>query len=300
METTNLEQVRVIFGEADSALRTTLTPQLSAEGFSPDHIMGTDRIADIREAVDGDRADLVVCDAELADGTFGELIHQIRHHEIGDNPFVGTITMIPTAEKQSIMASIDSGTDDVLIKPITGAQFMERFKLLTRERTPFVVTTDYIGPNRRKAHRPGTVKIPEFQVPNPLKAKVDGAYEKSRMQAEIHALVEVFNEQKIERHAYQIVYLIEHMLPVDLEGGVKEAALDEIDRLWWVANDISHRVADTRYAEWDVLCRSLVEAVGRVRKNATAPEPKDLDSLRNLAGVFKYQASPAEKLAQSG
>ena len=201
MERQNFENIRLIIGEPSYEVRIGLKSALCAEAFKHEHIQDTDKVSAVRDAVVNNQADLIVCDARLSDGRFDNLIHQIRHNKVGNNPFINTITVIPTADKQSIMESMHSGTDDILIKPVSPGQFMERVGHMIHERKPFVVTTDYIGPSRRKGHRPGTQKIPQFEVPNPLKAKVEGEPDKDKLRAEIDAMTEVLNEQKIERHA---------------------------------------------------------------------------------------------------
>lgn len=41
-------------------------------------------------------------------------------------------------------------------------------------RKKFVVTSDYIGPTRRRIRRSGSPVNSEFEVPNPIRAKTDG------------------------------------------------------------------------------------------------------------------------------
>ena len=68
---------------------------------------------------------------------------------------------------------IDSGADDLIPKPISASRMIERIKLLIKSRKSFVVTTDYVGPERRKpSDREDT--LPGVEVPNPLRAKATG------------------------------------------------------------------------------------------------------------------------------
>ncbi len=302
MECQNFKNVRLIIGEPSDDVRIKLMSALSAKGFDPEYIQDTNKVSVIRDAVVNNQADLVVCEARLMDGDFDNLIHQVRHHEAGTNPFVNVITLVPTtADKQTIRKSIDSGTDDIMIKPNSPEDIMERIKHMIHGRKPFVVTTDYIGPNRRPKPRPGTQEIPLIEVPNPLKAKVEGKPDEDKLQAEIDAMAEVLNEQKIERHAYQIVYLVERLIPAYAEFPIDESAVAEfVDRLRSVSNDISRRVDGSRYTHWKELCLSLVDVVGCIEETPIAPNEKDLNNLRNLAEIFKYDSSLADRIVRSG
>ena len=294
----NFKNIRLIIGEPNYEVRIGLKSALSFAGFDHGNIQNTDKISAVRETVVNNQADLIVCDARLSDGNFDNLIHQIRHHEVGNNPFVNIITVLPTADRQTLKKSMNSGTDDILVKPISPGQFLERVKHMVYERKPFVVTTDYIGPNRRTGHRPGTQKISQFEVPNPLKAKIEDEPNVQKLQTEIEAMAEVFNEQKIVRHAYQIVYLVERLVPAYNEDKVNESITAEFDRLQVVSNDISRRVAGSRFTDWNENCQALVNVVGRLRETPNTSNAKDLKNLWNLAEIFSSQFCPAERAAK--
>ncbi len=301
MERQNFNNVRLIIGEPSHEVRMGLKSTLSAEGFEHGNMQDTGKVSGVRDAIVNNYADLVVSDAHLSDGDFDNLIHQVRHHELGNNPFVNVITLVSTADKKTISKSMNSGTDVILVKPISPGKVVERVENMIHKRKPFVVTTDYIGPNRRPKHRPGTQKIPLIEVPNPLKAKVEGEPGEDKLQAEIDAMAEVLNEQKIERHAYQIVYLAEKLIPTYAESPIDESAVaDFVDRLRSVSNDISRRVDGSRYTHWKEHCLSLVDVVGCIEETPMHPTVKDLDNLQKVADVFKYDNSSADRMVRSG
>ncbi len=301
MERQNFKNVRLIIGEPSHEVRMGLKSVLSTKGFEHGNMQDTGKVSVIRDAVVNNQAELIVCDARLKDGDLDNLIHQVRHHEVGTNPFVNLITLIPTADKKTINKSMDSGTDAILVKPISPGKVVERINHMIHERKPFVVTTDYIGPNRRQKHRPGTQKIPLIEVPNPLKAKVEGEPDEDKLRAEIDAVAEVLNEQKIERHAYQIVYLVERLNLAYAEIPIDESAVaDFVDRLRSVSNDISCRVDASSYTNWKELCLSLVDVVGCIEEAHMNPTGKDLDNLQKVAEIFKYDNSPADRMVRSG
>lgn len=298
MENWNFKNIRLVIGEPMDDVRFGLRAALSGAGF--EQIEDTGEISIVRESVANNGVDLLVCDMHLLDGDMGNLIHQIRHQEIGNNPFVTIITLIPMADEQMIRKVMGSGTDDILVLPVSPENLMKRVVHLIHERKPFVVTTDYIGPDRREGHRPGTQKIPLIEVPNLLKIMVEGEPDWVKLQTEIEATALVLNEQKIERHAYQIVYLVEKIAQIYPMNPGDESVLSNLDRLARVSNDINDRVDGSHYAHWGERCRSLVNVMKRVRDAHMTPNNTDVFELRNLAEAFKNEISREERAARFG
>ena len=298
MENWNFKNIRLVIAEPVEDIRFGLRDALSVAGF--EQIEDTSRVAAVRDSIVNDRADLLVCNTHLSDGNSGDLIHRIRHHQIGNNPFVAIITLIPPADEQMINKTIDSGTDDILVMPISPGILIERIVHLIHERKPFVVTTDYIGPNRRQGHRPGTQKIPLNVVPNTLKAIAEGEINVCKLQAEIDAAATVLKEQKIERHAYQIVYLVGKIVQIYTVVPGDKSVFSHLERLMLVSDDISRRVEGSVYAHWSDLCRSLADVMGRVREAHMIPNENDLFELRNLAEDFLIEISREERAVRLG
>ena len=108
------------------------------------------------------------------------------------------------------------------------------------------------------------------------------------------------NEEKIERQAYQIVYLVERLIPTYTESPIDESAVvDFVDRLRSVSNDISRRVDASCYTHWKELCLSLVDVVGCIEETPITPNAKDLDNLQKVAEAFKYENSPTDRMERS-
>jgi len=298
MEQWHLKNIRLLMGEPSTDVRYGLRAVLSGAGF--EHIEDAGQVSVVRQAVMNNSVDLLVCDTHLPDGDFEQLIHQIRHHEIGDNPFLNIITIVPQTDEKTIKRVLGSGTDDILVMPISGGQLMDRVTHLIQERKPFVVTTDYIGPDRRKGHRPGTQKIPRVDVPNPLKTMVQERPNKENLRNEIAAMVTVMNEMKIERHAYQIVYLVERIAPTG-DAAPDDGNLGQhLERLSWVARDIAHRVEGSLFADWGERCQALVALTTRIGEAGMKPAANDFDALRKLAQGFKTEISEEQRMAQFG
>lgn len=152
--------------------------------------------------------DLLVVSSEL-DGVFlGSMVKDIRHARFGTNPFPLVVMLAMTAEFDYVRRIVDSGPDDILLVPVSPDQMLNRFLNLARNRKPFVVTHDYVGPDRRKAQRPGPgkEKVQMVDVPNPVAAKA-AKIDPQVLQRDIEAVSTRLNTLKVERYGVQIRWI---------------------------------------------------------------------------------------------
>ncbi|MBF0307677.1 MAG: hypothetical protein HQL41_18795, partial [Alphaproteobacteria bacterium] len=149
-------------------------------------------------------------------------------------------------------------------------------------RKPFVVTHDYIGPDRRKETRPGVDSAPTVEVPNPLRAKALSTQDAASIQRMIDAAASRINECKMERYAIQVKYLVDRIMPWYETPGDTKDLLAYLDRLRFVGEDLSRRMRGTPYAHVSELTLSLVELVNRMLLDPANPDPKDLELLPKL------------------
>lgn len=94
-------------------------------------------------------------------------------------------------------------------------------------------------------------------------------------------------EQRIERYVNKVVVTAQMISNVaSITAGQGPAAKIELRQrlaeLHGAANDLHHRIVDTRFRHQTELCKSLVESAERLRR-APAPPKKDLDLLQQLA-----------------
>ncbi len=285
MAKADFQNVELVLGDPSPMVRQGLKGALYSRGFRD--IVDADDVEVIRDAVSTGKVDLLICDAGLPGGDACKLTHDIRHHRIGNNPFVVVITLIDTPDKKTIMKVMNSGTDDVVLKPISAAKLFERLDTLARTRKRFVVTSDYIGPNRRDSHRPGTMRIPEIDVPNPVQAKVERNTSEEALQAAVDSFTAVINEQKMERYAFQIQFLAERIVPMYQEGTVDMSIVQHLDRLQFVSEDLSRRTKGTAFDHVNDLCQSMVAVASGIRSMPLKPDPRDIKLLPQLSQAIK-------------
>lgn len=119
--------------------------------------------------------DAVVMNTELEghDTTF--MMREIRLGKLGPDPFLVSILLQSAPDHSKLKQAVDSGTDDLLLIPFAPDQVSTRLDALRSRRKQFVVTHDYLGPDRRKTNRPGGGSpVVTISPPNPLASRAAG------------------------------------------------------------------------------------------------------------------------------
>lgn len=108
---------------------------------------------------------LIVADA-FADGDEAcQLVRRIRQGELYHNPFVFIILTSWRAESEALNLLIDTGADDVVLRPFAQGDFLDRIARLSSRDRRFVASADYIGPDRRRDDGRES-ECPIFPTPN--------------------------------------------------------------------------------------------------------------------------------------
>ncbi|MBT5941211.1 MAG: response regulator [Rhodospirillaceae bacterium] len=281
MSKPDFKDIRLVIADGGGQIRDELRGILRHEGFRD--IVLADSLAKIEDAVISGKIDLLITDHDMPDGNSGELIRQIRHREIGHNPFIVIISLAQEPDKDEIMSIINSGADDLVLKPITTGMIIKRVHFLANQRKDFVVTSDYIGPTRRSGKRDGSMEIEEFKVPNPVQRKAFGKTTGAAFQKEIDEFTSIINEQKVERNAFQISYLVTRIMPFYSGGKATADMSDQLNQLRYVSEDFGRRLKGSKYDHVGELCDTMLGVVNNVCENPQEPNKKDLLLLPNLA-----------------
>lgn len=282
--------VRIVFGEPEAQLRHAIRAALQREGY--DNVFDFDRMATLRDAVLKGDPDLILIDAEMDTGEADGIITDLRNNKFGRNPFVPVIVTIwePTREQVKRVAS--SGTDDMLVKPVSPAQVFDRIKSLVNNRKPFVVTSDYIGPDRRKDPERGS-EIPTIEVPNTLRSKVKGEpVDKSAIESAIKEAQRDINDQRLKRNAFQLGFLVNLILPELEKFEVTDDRIKLIERLIVVSRDTGNRMKGTDYEHVTNLCTALIRVASSINDSISHPEQKDVELLKPMSDAILAAFNP--------
>lgn len=282
------QDVRIIFADPNTEIRQGLKSALRHHGFkrlnmtgNPDHL---------ERAIRGDQVDLIITDIHFEGHSISEQIKSMRNSQLGNNPFPVTIALTNQATSGTIRQCIDAGFDDILVKPLTVSQMIDRIVYLIEWRKPFVVTHDYIGPDRRKRDRtsnPNSNGAPRLIVPNPLKARAKDGLSPSEIQRQIDEGKLEINEQRLLRYDQQIDWLVSRIMPGFLYNRIDDNCLAMMAKLEFMAEDLSKRVAGSSLHHISGLAKSLHEVVKRINGDPTSPSPKDIELLPNLVAAIR-------------
>lgn len=292
---TNFQNVDLLLVDPKAQNRSTLRHTLNDLDFC--EIRFGSGISDIIRAIDARLPDLIISDSELEDGDICKLIEGIRSHQIGPNPFLPFVVITWNPSNELVTKVIDSGADDLLVQPISRRRLKDRINVLTFKRKPFVVTAMYIGPDRRKQTRSGRLEVPLLQVPNSLNAKATGKFDVVKMQSAVDDMIRHCNQQKLERDAFHIDYLVNQILPAYQQNQIDISLRDNLQELSLTAQDSLRRVAGTKYEYISELCKAMISVISRLGKQPKQPSTKDLKLLPELAAAIRVAFEDGQSAA---
>jgi len=276
----DFSNVNVVIADTNPHEREAIENDLLTIGFK--NILSTDNCKDLTNAIVDGQVDLLICDTALEDSCVTDLVYSMRLGVLGNNMFP-VVIMIITEPTQSIVQNvINSGVDAILARPFSQNNLYERVLKLSNKREHFVVTSDYIGPNRRQMHRPGTLEIPKITVPNPFRNKVTGFFSPAEYDDFVEHTATTINEQRITRQTFHISYLINKIQPG--EGGYRpsKGLPAEWESLVFTTNDLAVRVKSSQFTHMNRMTLTLTNFVNEMDGAGTL-QSNDLRLLTHLS-----------------
>jgi len=271
------------------ANRTATRAALFTLGFR--HIETVATLEAFRNAVSRRPPDLVLCEAQGADTQLCGMIQELRQGAGGSNPFI--VIIVTAWEKSAALVTrvLDSGADDLLLRPFSTALLGQRIETHVERRKGFVVTSDYVGPCRRKdASRPSASE--SFDPPNSLKLKAKDRLSPeeatARLDAELKSARNVLNVEKARRDAFQLAIL--WRLMQDTVPGAASYRR-ELHNIGTLAEGIARRCAEMNVEMAEKWCDSILAAVEGLEAGV------DRDASMHLLG---HAALSLNQLFQSG
>lgn len=169
IDPSRLAPVSLYVLERISELAANMRTTLRGIGITGARTFGTQD--DLEQALRSAPPDVLIL-SEHTDTNIFDTTKKVRRSIIGRNPFTIVLLLVSPDKQESIEAAVKSGADAALVKPVTSAQLINRIFLLAANRSPFIATTDYIGPERRASS--GRVSdIPLVQTVNTLRYKLE-------------------------------------------------------------------------------------------------------------------------------
>ncbi|MGB8366284.1 MAG: two-component system response regulator [Rhizomicrobium sp.] len=243
--------------------------------------------------------DLALCEAQGTDAELCDTIQDLRQGTTTYNPFI--VIIVTAWEQPSTLVSrvIQSGADDLLLRPFSIATLGARIRTHIERRKGFVITSDYIGPDRRRdTSRPSSVGL--FEPPNSLRMK---AHERltteeatQRLDRELKVARDVLTTEKLRSDAFQLCVLWRLMQ----EKTTDEANFEvDLARLKEVTGGIARRSRDTEFEAAIAWCESVMAAIEGLEAGVDRNASMHLlgHAALNLTEIFTPETSSADHLA---
>jgi DNA-binding NarL/FixJ family response regulator len=295
-----LEHASAVLIERPVATRRLLRSALHNIGLREmrelDRVPENGADADLLQAVD-----LVVVDVSEEDHAGARLVANIRRRIAAFNPFITTIATSFTATSGVINSAVNAGTDGILLKPFSQQQMYDQVLNLIERRRPFIVTANYIGPERRPSSRAGSSSAQPIDVPNTLREKLirGRAYNAGEATAAVESTWGRVSREFSLRGAFQILYLI-RLAKAAVDDPTQDAAR-ELARLRGTAKDLLGRIAETQLREIGAELTDWI--MHRLDTRLGADNGQTLEKMTQLtatlACLLGSQATPEELILQA-
>ena len=136
------------------------------------HIEIAGSLRDFLEALENRPPDLALCEAQVGELELCHAIRELRHSGQSYNPFAIIIVTAWMPNATLATEILHSGADGLLLRPFSAALLDQRIRTHVMQQKPFIVTDDYIGPERRAVGRPSSALT--LAPLNSLKMKIEG------------------------------------------------------------------------------------------------------------------------------
>jgi CheY-like chemotaxis protein len=294
----SFDAVDTLIYDPVSANRTATRAALYSLGFRRTETVPT--LENFVARIQKSPPDLALCEAQGATDELCEAIQLLRQGGAGHNPFIVVIVTAWEKNDGLIRRVVSSGADDLLLRPFSTALLGQRIEAHIERRKGFVITAEYVGPDRRKeAGRAPDAEL--FSPPNSLKMKA-----KDRMppeavtkllDTELKTACEMLQSEKLRRDSFQACVLWRLLQEQRPSPG---ATPSDLDRLIGLARSIEQRCRDTEFhpaVEW---CESILAAAEGLNMGV------DHNASMHLLGhaalsmhlIFHPEKSPAEQISE--
>ena len=205
MRRKNFGGAKIMLAVENPGIRQGLQNALQQTGFPRAvEITALDRmIATLTEA----RFDLILSTTELGAEFLPPFMLQLRQGALVHHPLPVIVQFLHSAEHDYVRKVIDSGPDDLLQMPVVPAQLLTRLGLLAEKPRNFIVTSDYVGPDRRKTPRPGAQAPLTIDVPNPLALRLAQKSDQAVL-AEVTASADRLRLMRLARYIFELQWLL--------------------------------------------------------------------------------------------
>lgn len=298
MSDLNLSDVNLVLVDHRVQLRNSLRMALNEAGLQYKNIVDGAEIGTLSQSLQGSLGpDILICDTDARGGDLFKMSSAIRNNEIGQNPFVAILALSWDPTERLVREAANCGADFLIAAPFSPKQILDRIRSLVFNRASFVVTSDYLGPDRRDGVE-REPSAPMLEVPNSLRDKALGQYDAREFREKLKSAISAVTAHKMERHAYR--------LSEDAKLAAEDFARDPysidpacLHRLQVSASDLRWRADKVALLSIMELCEAIQNVVRSVRRGPPESIGKDIELLKQLAFAIRGSVDPADEASSA-
>ena len=280
-----LGDIDIYLGEPNEQVRESLRAMMRGEGYRRTRTFS--RFDDLMNAIKEASPDLLIVAADIDPRLF-EMVRDVRHFRLGRNPFIMVTLLVKAESDETVKRAMLAGADDVMIKPVAPGKMLERVAHMTMNRTPFIVTTDYVGPERRRPSEDRPSKIRQLTVVNSFRAKIEG---KRMSQAELGRAVEACMNDvmaaRLDSHGLKLGWICNRILKAYEEKRVDKEVEETLLILVSVLEDAARTARVLSEPELSGICTQLARQVEEMAERYENPTDAELGTIRKLTKAFE-------------
>jgi DNA-binding response OmpR family regulator len=253
------DSVEALIYDPVSANRTATRAALYSLGFRRTETVPT--LESMIEVIQRQPPDIVLAEAQGAADELCLAIQQLRQGAAGYNPFIVIIVTAWEKSESLITKVVNSGADDLLLRPFSTSLLGARVEAHIDRRKGFVITTDYVGPDRRRSN-PRDKDVEMFDPPNSLKMKAKDKLSAEMIAKRLDDDLKVARDrligEKLRRDSFQICIL--WRLIQEQRAGAPQFEVD-MRKLTNLTRSIDRRLAGGEHDPAQELCAAILGAV---------------------------------------
>ena len=223
---------------------------------------------------------LIIAETSDHEAEMFRFVRAIRSGDLSNNPFCSILLTSWKRDTAMVRQAVGCGADDVIIRPFSTSFADERIRTLVKARKPFIVTSDYIGPDRRSDPARGPGSAPPIEAPNMLKAVIeDDAEALARGRAWIEEARRTVDSERLRRLCLRVIVGAEAAEREMKAGRTPVMDLAEFEK---GAREVRMRLSHLRSSEATRVARALCEVCAELRER-DGLTPANLSLARELA-----------------
>jgi len=286
------ERLRMVMGESDGALSTSIEEALHARGVR--HLISCTKTDQLFDSLDAEIVDVLMYDYDLLGIEFAEIMQRIRRKARGKNPFVVIIATIRDSAAETVQRLIGAGVDHLMRQPLEIDRLFESFDTFTQERKPFFVSYNYVGPTRRTGHRAVEPANQIIRIPNTLRSRTIEMVSDAELERIVDHAVRGLDEKQLESCGIEIDVLATRVADGFGTGEIREDMQDvrgSLYRIEVVADELRRRARGTQFERVSELATMVIALTQRVLRAPVGSTPIEVQLLTKLSTAIRRALS---------